>query len=172
MKEPAEKMTPAEVEAKIESIARGLSEADAAQVRVLLHLYQRQETSVSIPKPMTQLEKIERAMPIFRSLGKGGCQLTYRRAFQTKKSAVTDPPKVKIDDMDLTGIKMPISLKQLYRMAPEVKRPGTPRGYPAHGSLDEKTAFVQEEYVRVLRARKQRELDADASADTETAPKL
>ena len=168
MSEQPDKMTPAEVEAKIESIARGLSEADAAQVRVLLHLYSRQDAAVTLPKPMSQKEMIERMLPLLRALGRPGAQLAYRKAWPNSTTRITDVPKIEVNDLDITGVKFPISLKQLYKMAPETKRPGYPRGYPARGALDEKKAWVESEFLKVLRARKQRELQREQASDAES----
>lgn len=163
---PPLKMTPAEVEAKIESIARGLSEADAAQVRVLLHLYQRQDSAVTLPKPMSQKEMIERILPLMRALGRPGAQMAYRKAWPNSTTRITDVPKIEVNDLDIgPDVKFPISLKQLYKMAPETKRPGYPRGYPARGALDEKKDWCHSEYLKVLRARKQRELQREQEAE-------
>jgi hypothetical protein len=163
---------PLDVEKELEDIARGLSEADAARVRTLIYLASRQEASVTLPQPMSQKEMIERILPLLRALGRPGAQMAYRKAWPNSTTRITDVPKIEVNDLDIgPDVKFPISLKQLYKMAPETKRPGYPRGYPARGALDEKKEWCHSEYLKVLRARKQRELQREQEAEA-SAPAI
>src|SRR5580765_7960632 len=84
-----------DVEAELEKVARGLSEADAARVRTLIYLASRQQAQVITISPMTDREYIEALKPIMMGAGRNLCQLAFNEAFKhTKDTIDTMPAKI------------------------------------------------------------------------------
>lgn len=94
--EPKKPMSAEEIQSKIEDLARSGEGAD--QRWALRHLSGQQTSSIVLPEPLTDEERIERFARIARSQGPEITRLGYVRAFPNAKKAVdqprSDPPEV------------------------------------------------------------------------------
>lgn len=131
--------------------------------RALKLVMAQQSSSATLPLPLTDSEKIDRLARLMKAVGSTGAQLAYKRAFSNQRRIDTARPRVEMSDVPgLEDVKLPKNLPAFYRMFPEVKRQGWPRGYPARASAEAKTLWIQRESKRILLEREQIKVNAAA----------
>jgi hypothetical protein len=143
-----------------------------AQLRALQLVLNREGTAATIPEPLGDEEKLELMSMMMSSLGQIGTQFAYRRAFPYSRRPINHAAaKIGFDDLRVDETELPETLKQLYRMFPEVKRSGYPPSYPVGKGIAVKKEWCRREAKKILLDRKQHQLDAAAmeeKADDET----
>jgi hypothetical protein len=161
--EPAvrKKLTMEEIRSAIEAIASDDSNRD--QFKALKMLAGEETSSITLPPPMSESEAVERVSRLLRPLGPEGCKIAYKKAFPASKKTIEDSVKLYMDDLDEADqekLKRVSNLKGLYRLFPELKKPGLPTGFPAGGGLEVKAEWCKKAAARILLERKQAVLDA------------
>lgn len=152
-------MTIDEIVAETEEIARNGEGAD--KFRALKMLHGMQSSQVTVPDLLEELAVVDKLAVLMSSQGATICQQAYNRAFSRQNTAITDTPKFKdtIKTIDVDVDKLPTNLKQMYRMFPEAKRHGYPRGYPAGRGFLVQKEWIQKYCVKLLRDREQGKFD-------------
>ena len=136
-------------------------------LREIRMMAQETETSV-LPDPLTDQEVIERIGRLDRAAGTTLSQMAYRWAFPNAKRPIQHAaPKVLTDDIVIDRSTLPVNLKQLYRMFPEIKRPGVPQGYPMGKGLAVVKRWCQDKALQMLVDKEQNRLDVAAISDKE-----
>jgi hypothetical protein len=137
-----------------------------AQLRALQLVLNRESGAATIPEPLGDEEKLELMSMMMASLGQIGTQFAYRRAFPHSRRPVNHAaPKLELTDLNMDESVLPETLKQFYRMFPEVKRGGYPPGFPVGKGIAVKKAWCQKQARKILLDRKQHELDSAALTD-------
>ena len=144
-----------------------------AQLRALQLVLNREGTAATIPEPLGDEEKLELMSMMMASMGQIGTQFAYRRAFPYSRRPVNHAAaKIGFDDLRVDESDLPETLKQFYRMFPEVKRGGFPPGFPVGKGVAVKKEWCRREAKKILLDRKQHQLDEAAmseKADDEAA---
>lgn len=136
----------------VEQIEQMLSQiattgSGAQQVRAL-QLLQRARVAVptiELPPPASDSQVIEWLGRMLASVGPMLGRLANQRAYGTRQPAGARL-KASLEQLPLETreqIKRITSLPTLYKLIPELKRPGRPLGYPAAGGPLQKRAFAQ-----------------------------
>jgi hypothetical protein len=162
------KMTLDEALEQISDVARNGEGAD--KFRALKIVMSQESGSAALPEPLSDDEIIERLARMIKAAGPTASQLSYRRAFPSAKRPIYHAaPKITEADMSpIDPAALPRSLKELYRMFPEVKKPGIPTGYPVRGGMAVQKEWCQKQARRMLMDREQKRHDLIA---TEAIPK-
>lgn len=168
MSEPARKpITLDEALAIVTDIARN---GDGAERFRALKLVMAQEASTAtLPEPFTDAEVIDRLARMIRAAGPTASQMAYRKAFPAAKRPIHHAAP-KVTEADITPIDkamLPTTLRGLYKMFPEAKRAGTPRGYPVHGGMAVQKEWVQKMAIRMTLDAEQKKLDQIATQAAE-----
>ena len=151
-----------EVDAIIDDIAKNGD--GAQQMRALQLVRAREQSSLALPDPFTDNEVIDRLSRLIRATGPTAAMLAYRRAFPRAQRPLNHSSP-KITEQDIGGIDkaaLPKTLRALYRMFPEVKRPGIHKGYPVHGGMAVQSAWVVKQATRMILDREQHKHDVIA----------
>ena len=152
----------------MDEILAGLSElaqhGDGAQksqaYRLLLGA---SSTAAMLPPPLSGPEIIQRMMRLMKLLGPGLTQACYRRAFPRSNAIAKNPLSLQADSLDLPpDFKFPRTVKHLYKLFPEFKGPGFPRGFPINRGILIQREWLKDLTIKTLLARKQQEEDARA----------
>lgn len=154
----------------ISEIARDGEGAD--KLRALKLAMSMEQGGSSLPEPLSDHEIEERLARLIRAVGPTGAQLAYRKAFPAAKRAIHHSAP-KVTERDIAPIdksELPGTLRSLYKMFPEVKRPGIPKGYPVNSGLAVKKAWCQKEAYKMILDREQRKLDIIASQEPADGP--
>jgi hypothetical protein len=157
MTKPA-RMTMEEIDAALTEMGRD-PEAGADRFRALKMLKVDAAASVIRTEELEDGEIVKRFIRLFQAAGQDIPRIAYRKAFQTKLGDISDAPVLDLgvipEEIMLKARKIS-SLKMLYKEFPEIKRPGTPRGYPAA-----RGPAVQLEWIR--RAAEKLYMDKEAA---------
>ena len=170
MAEKAAKISFEEAMELMSDIARNGEGADKFRA---LKLVMSQETSGSVlPDPLNDSEVIDRLARLMKATGPTASQMAYRRAFPHSSRPVTHAaPKVKASDIPpIDKDKLPKNLRELYRMFPEIKKPGIPMGYPAGSGLAVKKEWCNKQAIKMLIDREQSRVDMIAVEEASNAP--
>jgi hypothetical protein len=150
----------------ISEIARHGEGADRLRALKEIRLMAAETGSVTLPDPMSDQEVIERLARLMRAAGHTVSQLAYRKAYPHAKRPVNHAaPKVLETDVEIDRSKLPVSLKQLYRMFPEIKRSGVPPGYPRGKGLLVVKKWCQEKAIQMIIDREQHRVDVAAVSE-------
>jgi hypothetical protein len=132
-------------------IMEGLSElaqyGDGAQrsqaYRLLLGA---SSSAATLPPPLSGQELTQRMVRLMKMLGPALTQTCYRRAFPRANNVAMNPVALRYDDLELPPeFKFPRNVRALYKMFPEFKSPGFPKGYP-----QKKGPLIQREWLKEL----------------------
>jgi hypothetical protein len=142
-----------EVLATVTEIAQDPN-AGADRFRALKMLASATNTAVVLPEPLTAKEVTDRLSRMILAAGSNIAQVAYHRAFPTKRSwKITNKPELHIEDVPsevLEEAEKVSSLKVLYRMFPEIKKPGTPKGYPAARGIAVQREWLKRAAIRLI----------------------
>lgn len=144
----------------------GTGAQKAAAYRMLMSAHGG-TTQPIMGEPLLEKDLMERLSRLMKASGKTVCQVAFGRAFPLAKGHLDDVPTYEIDHIDYKNVKLPMTLKQLYRQFPEVKRPGFPPGYPQSRGLAMKTAWCQQKAKEIIRDRKQKAEEVGRQAEEE-----
>lgn len=154
-----QRMSMDEIAEMASEIARD-PEAGADRFRAMKFLAQAEASTVLLPDPLDEPEAIDRLARLLKGYGPEVARLAYRRAYPMHRKQIDGMPsnaEIRIDP-ELKKKAMRIrTLKMLYKVFPEIKRPGVPPGYPSGGGI-----LVQQEYVQ--RKALKMYIDADKQA--------
>lgn len=156
-----------EVDGIIDDIAKNGD--GAQQMRALQMVRAREQATLTLPDPFTDAETIDRLSRLIKATGPTCAMLAYRKAFPRAQRPLNhSAPKVTEDDIGgIDRAALPKTLRALYKMFPEIKRPGTPKGYPSRAGLAVQSEWVKKMATRMILDREQSKLDMIA---TEAAP--
>ena len=161
------RMTFDELIVEMEDVARNGDGAD--KFRALKTLMAQESGSVTLPEPMSDADIIDRLSRLIRAAGPTASQLAYRKAFPAGKRPINHAAP-KITERDVAPIdkaSLPINLRSLYRMFPEIKKPGVPKGFPINSGLAVQKEWCQKMALRMILDQEQKKADMIA---TEAAP--
>jgi len=154
-------MTMDEVRSALENIARDPEHRD--HFKALKMLRSEEASSAVLPEPLTDEEVVLRLARIMRPAGPENCQIAFHRAFPRSKKTVTSAPRIEAEDLteeDRDIVNRVTSLPMLYRLFPEIKRNGVPKGYPTTKGLAAQLRFVREQATRMLLERERERMKA------------
>lgn len=159
-----------EARALISEIARSGEGPD--KFRALKMVMGLEGSGVGLPEPLTDNDVLDRLARMIRAVGPTGAQLAYRRAFPASKRSIdSKAPKITLADMaPIDPMKLPKNLRELYRMFPEIKKPGIPPGFPIRSGLEAQKKWCNEAAVRMLMDREQARVAAGGAAAGEADP--
>lgn len=157
-----------EAVALISEIARNGEGAE--KFRALKMVMAQESASVTLPEPMSDHEIIDRLARLIRAAGPTAAQLAYRRAFPAAKTAIykATPKIAEADVAPVEKAQLPTNLRALYRMFPEIKQGGQPKGFPRKGGLLAKKEWCQREAMKMILDKEQKRHDqvsAEAASD-------
>ena len=149
-----------EIERLITDIARD-PESGADRFRALKFAAAMQSSTAALPEPLDDNEVLDRLARLIRAAGPTAAQLAYRRAFPASKRPINHAaPQVRERDMPfIPKAELPGTLRALYKMFPEIKGPGCPKGFPMGKGLAVKKAWCQREAMKLLVDREQKRVD-------------
>lgn len=161
--DPKKRMSFDEILAEIEDVAQNGDGAD--KFRALKILMAQESSSVTLPPPMSDAEVIDRLARLIRAAGPTASQLAYRRAYPAAKRPINhSAPKIQETDVaPVDKTTLPANLRALYRMFPEVKRGGIPKGYPVHQGMAVQKKWCQEAALKMIIDREQAKHDVIAT---------
>lgn len=147
----------------ISDIARNGEGAD--RFRALKVVMAQESSSSQLPPPLGDVEIIERLSRLIRAAGPMASQLAYRKAFPASKRPINfAAPKLLTSDVPgIDPLKLPKTLRALYRMFPEIKRPGVPKGFPVSAGMAVKAEWCAKEARKMIMDREQQKLDIIAT---------
>ena len=166
----------------ISDIARHGEGAERFRALKEIRAMAQEAGDTTLPDPLTDQEVIERLGRLMKAAGPTACQFAYRAAFPaTQRPLKVTAPKVVLNDILVDRSTLPVNLKQLYRMFPEIKRSGQPQGYPHGKGLAVVKKWCQDKALRMLMDREQARIDeaviaekaqesADGTAEAPTQP--
>lgn len=155
-----------EIKADIEAISQDPEHRD--QFKALRMLAMEQSSSVALPPPMEEHEMIERFARLMKPAGYSVVQIAYKRAFPNRKPIEEVEPRFRetqLPDEDKLIIQRSRSLKSLYRLFPEIKKPGIPAGYPRGKGLDMQQQWCRDQATKILLDRQQARMKAIEKSD-------
>lgn len=158
---PKKLMTMTEILEGLSELARTGEGAQKSQAfRLLLNAnigtQQKSET-------LDGMEIKSRMVRLMRLMGASMTQSCYQTAFKTRKMVAHAAPLVRMEDLNLPpDYKFPRTVRELYKLFPEHKRPGVPRGYPIGKGVLIQREWLKEITLKTLRANAQREADEAA----------
>ena len=164
--EVRKKRTMDEIMADIAEISADPDDRD--RFKALKMLASEQASSITLPSPLTDQDVTERLSRLMRPAGTDRCKIAYKMAFPKSQKTIEDSVKLYMDDLDESDqekLKRVSNIKGLYRLFPELKKPGLPTGFPAGGSLATKAEWCKRAASRILLERKQARLDAASRPD-------
>lgn len=121
-------MTAEQIRVGIEDLAQNGEGADRRWA--LKTLKAESGGDAELPPPLNDDEIITRMARMMRGCGKPLARRAYIRAFPRTESVEKTVALTSAEDLGLNIDKLPRTLKQLYRLYPEIKGPGFPKGYP------------------------------------------
>lgn len=148
--EARRRLTPEELLDEIHDLARN---GDDANKRWALKMLSSQESSLSLPEPLTRADVIERLMRIMRATGMAISQMAWNKAFAGTHKRPTDEAVI-ADHQDLVPpevankIKRITRVRNLYDFAPDIRKPGVPVGFPRNGK-EAQARFLQGVAMRI-----------------------
>lgn len=159
MTEPNKRLTLDDIDAELSKIARHGEGAD--KFRALKMLKAEESSTVTLPDPLTDMEIVERLARLNKAAGPIAAQLAYRRAFPAAKKPVNaKAPSLTFTDVEGKLQQLPTSLSGLYKRFPALRRPrGFPKGYPAKGTLEERTLWCQKTAREIILDHEQKAID-------------
>lgn len=152
----------------MDEIMAGLSDmaknGDGAQRAAAYRLLLSAHASSNIyTEPLTPEDVVERIIRLMKLIGVGLTQMCYRKAFRNAMKADRISPALAGEEVELPpNFKYPRNVKQLYRLFPEIKGPGVPRGYPIGQGPIIQRAWLKELTDRTLKYKQQLQLDPQA----------
>lgn len=155
-----------DVMADIEAISEDSEHRD--QFKALKMLASAKSSSVTLPPPMEEHEMIERFARLMKPAGFHVVQIAYKRAFPNRKPIEEVEPKlnaIHLPDEDRLMIQKCTNLKALYRMFPEIKKPGLPTGYPKGRGKVLQQQYCRDQATKILLDRQQARMKAVESRD-------
>lgn len=162
-------LTLVEVEEILSDIARNGDGAD--RIRALKMVMAQEAGNATLPEPFSDAEVIDRLARLIRAAGPTASQLAYRRAFPAAKRPIhhAAPKVTEADVAPIDKSTLPKTLRALYRMFPEIKRAGTPKGYPVKAGMAVKAQWCQDEALKIIMDREQHKHDVIAVEAQESA---
>ena len=140
----------------ISDIARHGEGADRLRALREIRVMAQETGSVTLPDPMSDAEVIERLARLIKAAGPTVAQLAYKQAFPHSRKTVQEAvPRLLESDLVIDRSKLPVNLKQLYRMFPEIKRSGVPQGYPRGKGLAVVKKWCQDKATQMIIDREQ-----------------
>lgn len=160
-------MTFEEARERISEFARNGEGPD--QFRALKMVMGLEGSGTGLPDPLTDHDVLDRLARLIRAVGPTGSQIAYRRAFpNTKRTIDASAPKItEADAAPIDKTKLPKNLRELYRMFPEIKKPGIPVGFPIRSGLEAQKKWCNDAAVRMILDREQAKI---AASDTSGVP--
>jgi hypothetical protein len=153
---PARKRwTADEIEGFLHEIA---SDPDSGADRMRAIKMLRGEAEAEASELLEQKEIIELMVIEMKALGAKTIQICYKRAFPANKPVEMALPRVDetmISKEALVRINKVNNLTGLYRTYPEIKRAGTPSGFPSGRSIETKKEWCQRMAMKIELDREQ-----------------
>lgn len=184
--EPEKKRGVLSIDEVMELISDIATEGEGAdRFRALKMLAGMNAASAALPDPLPEVDLIDRLARLMKSAGRDLSQVAYKRAFPAARATIDQKLEATLEDLDpeiLAQAKRIRSLKHLYRMFPEIKRPGVPPGYPMGRGIEIQQEWLRRKSVQILmdrkkvdmeeaaRLRKQREDELLGDTDGPSAP--
>jgi hypothetical protein len=158
----------------MDDILAGLSDlaenGDGGQrVQAYRMLTSMNQTQASLPDPKPDIDMIARLSRLMKAAGHNLSQLAYKHAFPFSKGNAYDAPKITETqaNLKLDYTKLPKTLRQYYKMFPEVKHRGTPKGWPGRRGPEVQVEWLRQKSVQILVDRAQKEAEEIAKRDRE-----
>jgi len=127
-------MTMEQIDAAISDIARNGTGPDRFKALALLRKSEHTPRESYLAPPMTEGEAVERMARLIKATGGEVARAAYRRALPKERRPIDDPEPAGIEHLPAETVAMieekVRDLKSLYRIAPELKRPGRYSGFP------------------------------------------
>jgi hypothetical protein len=145
----------------VSQVARD-DESGADRFRALKMLASMESAAVVLPAPLTDAEMIDRVARVSKGAGLKLAELGFRKAFPQARRGSDMAPVMSLEQLDpgiLAQASKVVSIKMLYRAFPEVKRSGTPPGYPRTGSLAARQNWCQRIAAQLILDREQQRAD-------------
>lgn len=155
-----------EIMSDIELISQDAEHRD--QFKALRMLASEKAASVTLPPPMEEHEMIERFARLMKPAGYHVVQIAYKRAFPARKPIEEVEPRmteIHLPDEDRLIIQRCYSLKALYRLFPEIKKPGIPAGYPRGKGEELRRQWCKDQATKILIDRQQARMKAAETRD-------
>ena len=170
MAETKNTMTLDEALALISEVARNGEGAD--KFRALKIVMSQESGNAALPDPLSDAEIIDRISRILKASGPTAAQLGYRKAFPHAQRPINhSAPKItEADVMPIDVTKLPRDLRSLYKMFPEIKRGGFPKGFPVNAGLAVRAEWCQKQARKMLLDREQKRFDLIAVEAAPEAP--
>lgn len=147
------RMTVDELVGIAEDIARNGEGAE--RFRAIKMLKEDNTTQSAIAEPLTLDEMMERVARIMKGVGILNTQLCYKMAFPSTRYGIEQSKTDFLDDELPRELKEKASkiysLKGFYRVFPQAKQPGIPRGFPVHGGMGAQREWLRREALRLYK---------------------
>ncbi len=147
------------------------SDAGPDRFRALKMLRTSESASVILPPPLDASEQLDRLMRVMKPLGPVPCRVAYHRcfAYNGTKTKISDPVKIEdandkllsLEERELCN-KAAGSVRMLYKVFPELRRPGCPKGYPLNSGPVTQKLWRYSMAVKTIVNRQQIALDQAA----------
>jgi hypothetical protein len=130
------------------------------RLRALKLLTSLNSSSAAIPPPLTDEDVIARMRRLMKAAGSRLCLKAYRQAYPlVRRTPVFDKQEMEELGIFMRGkIEKLKSLKQLYRMFPEIKRSGVPTTYPVGAGPEVQMEWIQKTATKILMERRRKEI--------------
>ena len=170
MNESPSKISLDEALSIVSEIARNGTGPD--QFRALKMVMAQEAGTATLPEPLSDAEVIERGARLIRAMGPTAAQLAYRKAFpQSQRPINHAAPKIAEGDIaPIDKSALPINLRSLYRMFPEIKKAGVPKGFPINRGLAVQKEWCQKMAMKMILDREQQKADMIATAAAPEKP--
>jgi hypothetical protein len=153
---PAKKRwTAGEIEGFLHEIA---SDPDSGADRMRAIKMLRGEAEASNEELLEEKEIIEYEIIAMKALGAKTVQFCYKKAFPNTKPIEMSLPRVDetmISKEAMSRVLKVNNLRSLYRVYPEIKRAGTPSGFPSGRSIETKKEWCQRMAMKIELDREQ-----------------
>lgn len=141
--------------------------------RALKMLAGMEGATVSLPQPMKEEDVIRDLVTLMGAAGKDLCRIAYSQSF--RRAGAIDDVQLSVEDVPpeiMQKVKRVNTLKNFYKMFPELRRPGFPAGYPQGKGPLMQQAWLRRKAAEMLRDREQLKHDAMVRDDAakEAAP--
>jgi len=135
---PSRHLTLDEILLGLSELAQSGEGAQRTQAYRML-LAERSASAAGVPEPTSEAEIEEMAILLFRWWGQDRCQRIWHLAFRRVRRDL-DSPRLTGEELLSAEQRKLIdkvhSLKSLYKLIPELRKPGIPSGYPLYKGLE------------------------------------
>jgi hypothetical protein len=141
-----------QVEAAISEIARSGAPADRLRALAILRRTSSEPSVGALPEPLSTSEQISRLSRLFRAAGLDVVRRTIQQTWPNARRVIEDAVPVRVEDLPPETVAMVRervkSVRSLYALIPELRRPGRPFGFPITKGLAERTRWCQQQALQ------------------------